>query len=402
MKSAFATLAITVLAAVLVAPAAPALEPQSTPSVSSGQALARGNNAFAARLYGELAQSKGNLFFSPYSVSTALGMVYTGARGDTATQIRKALDFELDQARLNKAFKKMNQDLASFARKDNFKLNIADGLALTGGKVNKEFEAALEEDYDARIFSGGAGRINAWVRRKTEGRIDRIIDRLNPDSACVILNAIYFKGLWMWPFSKKRTRNEPFNVSSTRRVTAPMMYRRDKLKVLDGKDFQAVSIPYAGGELSMAVFLPRKPDGLSGLEKRLNAEKLSGWLEKLDGGPVREIDLYLPRFTMRTSYDLKPSFVKMGMTKPFEQGADFSGIKTPAGALRIGRINHKGFLDVNEKGTEAAAATAIEMPALAMRRYPVFRADHPFLFLIRDNRNSLILFMGRQADPTSK
>ncbi|MDR3556449.1 MAG: serpin family protein [Syntrophobacteraceae bacterium] len=397
MNRIFTALAIVAFAAILAAPAAESASPSG--STSLGDPLAKGNNTFAAQLYRELAAKPGNLFFSPYSVSTALGMAYAGARGQTAEQIAQALHFQMDQARLNKAFKRVSKDLLTDARKNGNTLNIADGLSLTGGPVAGQFEATLKNDYDAELFSGGVERINAWVRRKTEGRIDRIIDQLSPNSVCVILNAIYFKGLWSIPFSKELTRNEPFNISSTKRVTVPLMYRRYKLKMLDEKDFQAVSIPYVGNDLSMVVLLPATTEVLAALEKRMSAAKLGEWLEKLDSRPVREVDLYLPRFTMETSYDLKPALMKMGMKLPFEKSADFSGVRTPKGGLWIGQIKHKGFLDVNEKGTEAAAATAVEMRALAMRWYPRFRADHPFFFLIRDNRNSMILFMGRETDP---
>jgi serpin B len=391
MNRIFTALAIVAVAAILAAPAAPAAQSPSPP-------LAKGNNTFAVQLYRELAAKPGNLFFSPYSVSTALGMAYAGARGQTAEQIAQALHFQMDQARLNKAFKRVSKDLLTDARKNGNTLNIADGLSLTGGPVSSQFKATLQNDYDAELFSGGVERINSWVRRKTEGKIDSIIDQLSPNSVCVILNAIYFKGLWSIPFSKNLTRNEPFNVSSTKQVRVPLMYRREKLKMLDAKDFQAVSIPYVGNDLSMVILLPATTEGLAELEKRMSAAKLGEWLEKLDSLPVREVDLYLPRFTMETSYDLKPALMKMGMKLPFEKSADFSGMRTPRGGLWIGQIKHKGFLDVNEKGTEAAAATAVQMRALAMRRYPRFRADHPFFFLIRDNRNSMILFMGRETE----
>lgn len=395
--------AIILLAALLAAQLASAGQPPTAcDSASQCEGFVKGNNTFAAQLYGELANKAGNLFFSPYSVSSALGMAYAGARGDTAKEMQEVLHFPSDQARLNKTFKRVDKDLMATVNRNGVKLNIANALSLTGGAASKEFETILKDDYDAELFSGGVEQINAWVRQKTEGKIGQILDRLAPHSACVILNAIYFKGLWKSPFSKESTRNAPFNVSSTKRVSAPFMFRRSRFKLLDAKDFQAVSIPYKGDDLSMVILLPGTTEGLAGLEKRMSAARLDQWLKRVDMQPVGEIDLYVPKFTMETSYALKSSFIKMGMKKPFERGADFSGISK--GGLWIAQIKHKGFLKVDEKGTEAAAATATQMATMAARPshpFPVFRADHPFFFLIRDNGTGMILFMGRVDDPTS-
>lgn len=398
------TLAVIWFAVLAVAPvtAWAANTPPSAASSSPVQLLAKGNNTFAVRLYRKLATSTGNVFFSPFSVSAALGMAFTGARNDTARQIKKALDFQLASPGLNRAFKSASDEMTAMARKEGAKLNIANGLSLRQGGIDKQFTATLKNFYGAELFSGGLEQINAWVRQKTRGRIDRIIDRLGPSSACVILDAIYFKGLWEKPFSKESTRQAPFHLSSTKQVRVPFMYRRAGFQMLNGKDFQALSIPYAGGGFSMIVFLPKTIEGLAALENRLSAEKLDHWLDEVARQPVRQIDLYLPKFTMESSYDLKPYLRELGMKKAFGKDADFSAIKTPRGALWIAGIKHKGFLKVNEQGTEAAAATAVTMRALAMRRYPLFRADHPFLFVIRDNQNSMLLFMGRQADPESK
>ncbi|MGC8493826.1 MAG: serpin family protein [Syntrophobacteraceae bacterium] len=393
-------LALVLLCILLTVPFASAAEP-SVPCKASGacRSPAITNDAFAVQLYGELAKKPGNLFFSPYSISNAVAMARAGARGETAKEIDRTLHFPSDQARLNEAFKRVNKDLPTLAKRDGVRLDIANGLALTGGAVKKSFETVLKDDYDAEIFSGGVGQINDWVRRKTGGKIPSILDRLPPGSACVILNAIYFKGLWKSQFSRKNTRNAPFHVSSTRQATAPLMYQRGRFKLLEAKNFQAVSMDYKGGDLSMVILLPEKTEGLADFEKSMTPQKLGRWLQSVDTQPFRQIDLYVPKFRMETSYDLKSPFQNLGMRKPFEPGADFSGMGE---GLWIGQIKHKCFLKVDEKGTEAAAATATRMMT-AVRRpltIPVFRADHPFIFLIRDNRNGLILFLGRVTDPT--
>ena len=403
MKRIFRTPAIILFAALLAAPLASAAgEPSGSGPARAPESLAKAGNTFAAQLYKELSPRAGNLFFSPYSISNALGMAYAGARGATAEEIRNTLHFPADQAILSKDFKEANRDLMRVAEREGLALDIANGLFLTGSPVSKEFEATLRKDYDAELFSDGLAQINAWVGRKTHGKIEKILDRLSPDSVCVILNAIYFKGLWKRQFSMETTRNAPFSLSSNRKATVPLMYRKGRYKLLGDKDFQAVSIPYGGDDLSMVILLPRETNGLAGLEKRLSGEKLDAWMDELERQPSSDIDLYLPKFTMETGYDLKPPLMRMGMRAAFGKGADFSAVGPPKGRLWIGQVEHRVFLKVDEQGTEAAAATAGEMMASAVRKLPVFRADHPFFFLIRDDRSSMILFMGRVVDPTSK
>lgn len=403
MNRRLAALLVILLIGALAAPLAWAGAASSPSGLSSSdEGLVRGNNAFSVQLYRELAASKGNIFFSPYSVSSALGMTYAGARGNTAKEMKATLDFQFDQARLGPAFKKLNQEMMATARRSGQKLRIANGLCLTRGGVSKRYKAILKKDFGAKLFSGGLKEINDWVKQKTDGKIKKVLDELNPDSVCVILNAIYFKGIWENQFSKDRTHDAPFSVSPAKKVTVPLMYQRNDFKMLSEKDFQAVSIPYKGNNLSMVVLLPRTTDGLAGLEKQLTAANLGRWLERLDRQPPREIDLFLPKFRLETGYDLKPFFLKMGMKEAFGKGADFSGMGPPKGDLWISQIAHKAFVEVNEEGTEAAAATAVEMATKAMLYYPVFRADHPFLFLIRDNQKGAILFMGRMAHPTDR
>ena len=383
------------------------------PGASSGTAVAsappaqetlvQGNTAFAVELYRELGTKEGNLFFSPYSVSSALGMTYAGARGNTEKEMKDVLHFPLDQADLHPAFKKLKRKLNATAQKSGQKLNIANALVLTGGDVSREFKNILKDDYDAEIFNGGLAAINGWVKKKTEGKIEKILEELDVNSVCVLLNAIYFKGTWASPFEKNRTQDAPFKVSSSKRVTIPLMYQKDKFKILTEPDFQMVDIPYQGQNLSMVVLLPRAVEGLAGLEKQLSIQNLTGWLAKLDAGDAEEIRLYLPKFKLETGYDLVAPCMKMGMKDAFELSrADFSGMGWRKGSLYISQIKHKAVVEVNEEGTEAAAATAVEMATKSMPFNPEFRADHPFFFMIRDRLSGTILFMGRMVDPGNK
>ncbi|MEE9910516.1 MAG: serpin family protein [Deltaproteobacteria bacterium] len=372
-------------------------------AASSQETLVQGNTAFAVQLYHELGSKEGNLFFSPYSVSSALGMTYAGARGNTAIEMKDALQFPLDQAELHPAFKRLNQKLAATAQKSGQKLNMANALVLTGGDVTAGFKALLNDNYQAEIFQGGLEAINGWVKRKTEGKIGKILEELDVNSVCVLLNAVYFKGIWASPFQKSRTSDALFTVSSSQRVTVPLMHQKDKFKMLTFADFQMVDIPYEGRNLSMVVLLPRAVDGLAGLEKLLSIQNLTGWLSTLDANDAEEINLYLPKFQFETGYDLVAPFMKMGMKDAFALSkADFSGMGWRKGALYISQIKHKAVVEVNEEGTEAAAATAVEMATKSMPFNPEFRADHPFFFLIRDKACGTILFMGRMVNPRPK
>ena len=366
--------------------------------------LVQGNTAFALSLYRELASKEGNVSFSPYSVSTALGMTYAGARDNTAKEMADVLHFKLDQAKLHSAFKDLNGELAASARKSGQKLNIANALVLTGGDVSGGFKDLLKANYDAEIFNGGLDTINTWVKGKTQGKIDKILEALDTNSVCVLLNAIYFKGIWNSQFVKSSTTDAPFSVSATRKITVPLMYQKSDFKIMEENDFQAVSIPYKGNNLSMVILLPRPTAGLAALEKQLTPQALSGWLEKLDKESVQKVRLYLPKFKLETGYDLKNPFQKMGMNDAFEENiADFRGMGfLKKGTVWIGQIKHKAFVEVNEEGTEASAATAVEMVTKSVHHDPIFRADHPFLFIIRDNASGSILFMGRVADPGKK
>lgn len=364
----------------------------------------KGNAAFAVNLYRELGAAEGNIFFSPYSISSALGMTYAGARGNTATEMKETLKFELTQGQLHSAFKELNQQLTANEREADQKLNIANGLCLTGGDVSKEFKALLKEHYDAEFFAGELDKINEWVNRKTEGKIEKILERLDPDSVCVLLNAIYFKGAWESQFKEEHTRSAPFTLSSTKQVTVPLMYQKCDLKILKKQGFQVAAIPYKGSRMSMIVLLPQEVDGLTKLEEQLTDQHLEQWLAELDKTTVRKIQLFMPKFRLETGYDLVPPCKTLGMKDAFDTTgkADFSGMGWPKGKLWISQIKHKAFVEVNEEGTEAAAATAVEMATKSARLYPVFRADHPFLFMIRDNQTGSILFMGRLVDPNSK
>ena len=374
---------------------------------SSGPALQQQfvDDAFGVQMYHELGRKDGNVFFSPYSVSSALGMTYAGARGNTAEEMKTALHFQLGHAALDSQFHTLNTELMATAQESGQKLSIANALALTGGGISDSFMTTLKSKYDAGVFSGGLQEINDWVRTKTEGKIPMILEELNADSVCVLLNAIYFKGTWEDQFQKNQTSEAPFFLLENGQTKAQLMYRKGSFQLLTEKDFQAISIPYKGGTLSMVILLPNTRDGLATVEKQLTAQSLQGWLASLDGQPAQNVELYVPKFKLETTYDLVAPCKDLGMREAFAAGtADFSGMGPGKGDLWIAQIVHKAFVEVNEEGTEAAAATAVEMvtKSIPVFNTPEFRADHPFIFVIRDNRTHALLFLGRMADPGSK
>jgi serpin B len=387
------------LSAVLL-PALPAAEPKADVA-----ALVKGNNAFAVDLYGKLRSKDGNLFLSPYSISTALGMAHAGARGNTADQMKAVLHFPFAAEQLNPAFRGLIEQTRAGK---GYQLSVANAMwCQLNYKFLDAYLATGEKDYQAALkaldFVGATEEarqtINAWVEKQTKDKIKELIKPgvLDPDTRLVLTNAIYFKGDWASPFNKKATREEDF-LSGSAKSKVPMMHQTKRFGYLDGGNFQALSMPYVGRELSMVVFLPRKADGLVEFEQGLTADKLAGWLAKM---PLQEVVVSFPRFKMTSEFQLGDALRSLGMSDAFRPGtADFSGISGKRD-LFISAVVHKAFVDVNEEGTEAAAATGVVITRTSAPAAPppVFKADHPFFFVIRDNRTGSNLFMGRLVNP---
>jgi serpin B len=383
-------------------------EPKPVPAADR-TAVVEGNNAFAFALYGQLRNRNGNLFFSPESISTALAMAYAGARGDTASEMATTLHFTLPQQHLNPAMGALLSDLN--AVHDGYQLTVANALwAQQGYTFLDNFLQLLKTDYGAGLnqvdFKGAteAARltINRWVEQKTQDKIKDLLQpgTLAPSTRLVLTNAIYFKGDWQTQFDKAQTRDEAFYPSQTQTKQVAFMHRADSFSYFDGGTFQVLEIPYKSKELSLIVLLPKDRGGLPALEQSLTASNTQQWLSQLVQRD--KVIVALPKFKSTQQFELGATLGAMGMAQAFSASADFSGM-TGKRDFAISEVIHKAYIDVNEEGTEAAAATAVVFRALAMRgpveQPPVFRADHPFIFLIRDNRSSSILFMGRTADP---
>lgn len=368
--------------------------------------VVEGNTAFAIDFYKGLKDQPGNLFFSPHSISTALAMTYAGAKGETEAQMAKTLCFDLSQDDLHPAFARLQKDLTDLKGSE---LTVANRLWGQMGcsfldsflkTARVQYGAGLEPlDFQADA-EGARKTINAWVGTQTR---DRIKDLLKPgvldsDTRLVLTNAICFKGIWKSRFKTDSTWRMRFHVTRSQKVDSPMMAQTGSFGYAESKDLQILELPYQGETLSMVIFLPKERDGLADLEGSLNADALKGWLAGLR---PTEVEANLPTFRMTSDFSLRDTLSALGMPSAFEPGkADFSGIADAKQGLFISAVVHKAFVEVNEEGTEAAAATAASHSCGAPPRHTVFLADQPFLFLIRDRKSGAILFMGRVVDPS--
>jgi len=374
------------------------------------EALVEGNTAFAVDLYSKLREEEGNLFFSPYSISTALAMTYAGARGNTEKQMAQVLHFTLPQCRLHPAFASMEAALKAIQEKGDVELRVANALWPQEDYVFLKAFLELTEKYygsaitplDYKTAHEAARRtINAWVEEKTNGKIKDLIPEgvLDALTRLVLTNAIYFKGNWATQFDKKLTEDAPFHLLLGESVETPLMHQKQTCGYGEFEGLQVLELPYVGEALSMVVLLPKKVDGLAELEDRLTAENLEKWTTRLR---KEKVSIFLPKFTMTSQFQLQDTLASMGMPDAFNMSADFSGMDGTKN-LFISAVIHKAFVAVDEEGTEAAAATGVVIRLKAAPRpAPVFRADHPFVFIIRDNVSGSILFLGRVVDPTAK
>ena len=370
-----------------------------------------GNSAFAFDLYQALREKDGNLFYSPHSISLALAMTYAGARGETERQMAGALHFMLPQERLHPAFNSLDQALASRGQGaqgqdgEGFRLNVVNAI---WGQQGYEFLPAfldlLAENYGAGLrvldFASAPeearGTINEWVSQQTEERIKDLLPQGAVDALTrlVLTNAIYFNAAWADAFEAAQTQDGPFYLLDGSEVSVPLMRQTSGFGYAEGEGYQAVELPYDGRELAMVVLLPRAGD-FERFESALDAGRVEQIVGSLEHQQVR---LAMPRFEFESGFSLKEALAALGMADAFSEQADFSGM-TGQRDLFISEVVHKAFVSVDEKGTEAAAATAVIMKLTAAVEEPVeVTMDRPFVFLIRDLETGAILFVGRVVD----
>ncbi|HEX3450529.1 MAG TPA: serpin family protein [Isosphaeraceae bacterium] len=378
--------------------------------------LVKGNSEFALDLYARISQGDGNRFLSPFSISTALTMTYAGAQEETAVQIAKTLRFMLPPGQLHPAFHRLIAELhgrtstqSAPDHPPDVQLFTANALwTQTGERILPDFQKRIEVNYQGGLYTvdfhhapdQARRTVNTWVEERTKGKIRDLLksSHIDPTTILVLTNAIYFNARWATPFSQDKTAQEFFHASVTDVAPVAMMKHSGRFRYFDEGTFQALELPYKGDTLSLVIFLPKANDGLGRLEASLSAARIGNWLTKLSS---HRVDISLPKFKMTSECELSDALSEMGMSVAFKPGAaDFSGI-TGTRELAISAVVHKAFVEVDEKGTEAAAATGVvAVRAAAIAQPPViFRADHPFFFLIRDIRTASILFVGRLVKP---
>ncbi|MBI3297609.1 MAG: serpin family protein [Elusimicrobia bacterium] len=365
------------------------------------------NDAFAFALHAKLPKD-GNLFYSPYSLSSALAMAWAGAGGETAAEMAKVLGFTQAAAEVHKDFQGTNEAINAVGKAGVVKLSAANSLWVEKTfALKKAFTDLCAGAYGGSAngadFKQAAGKarlaINAWVEGKTAGRIKDLVPEggVHALTRLVIANAVYFKGDWEDPFMNESTQPASFTKADGAKVQAQFMNKTSWHRFAELPDVQLLELAYKAESVSMLIVLPKKRDGLRDVEKRLNAAALARWTAALEG---RKVQVALPKFKLEQTLSADKALAELGMARAFDAAkADFSGMSEEKGVF-IGAVLHKAFVAVDEKGTEAAAATAVMMPGSAMMSDPppVFRADHPFLFLIRGPKG-VLLFVGRLADP---
>lgn len=378
--------------------------------------LVAGDNAFAFDLYQALRTSDGNLVYSPYSISLAFAMTYGGARGETATQMAATLHYSLPEAQFHSALNALDLDLAhrpdqaaDVDENQRFDLSIVNALWGQDGWL------FLPEYLDLLALNYGAGmrlvnfqnapesarrQINDWVSDQTRKRIQNLIPQgaIDPATRLVLANAIYFKAFWQYQFDANRTSDEPFYLLNSATVSVPMMSDESgkDLAYAQGDGWQAVALPYKGGLTEMVILVP-DAGTFESFEANLTAERHNEILSAME---TQKVILSMPKFTFKTRYGLSDTLIQMGMQDAFDPSlADFSGMDGQR-ILFIGDALHEAFVAVDEKGTEAAAATVVIMGMGAMMPEGiVLTIDRPLLFFIRDVPTGTILFMGRVVDP---
>jgi serpin B len=388
--------------------------------------LAPAENAFAVDLYGKLSQVPGNVFFSPYSVATALEMVYAGAKGSTADEIADTLHLNLLAGSGNRVDSQAAL-LSAAAEQQGLTKNPTGGFtfqatnALWGDKsytFNPDFIANIKTSFGGDLEpvnfkepERASTKINKWVAQETQNKIQNLVspDMLLNDPPMVLTDAVYFNSVWLDKFDPSATKQTKFYVSAGQNVMTEMMNMSVSLALTQADGVKILSIPYGDRLTSMVIILPDDPQGLSAVEASLSVKKLNTWLAESQDVPVI---LSMPKFQTDSRFDLKKTLTSLGIDTAFNASkADFTGIADdPSRPLYLGDVVHKAYVEVDEQGTEAAAATAVVPVASGGFEGPQppppppvrFIADHPFIYLIRSAYSGDILFMGRVDDPTQQ
>jgi len=423
--------------------------------MSEEHALTAAFAAMGADLYAALAQKPGNLVLSPYSIGTAMAMTASGARGLTEAEFQKVLHLPLARSGMEGASNKVLSALRGYdltsdphfcppgshwtgsrceeelsggdecrppLRRDAdhcsggpalpfVQLSIANALMLSkwGSLVSDGYRALVQNAYEAEFFTDASlDMVNAWVKTKTNGKIEKILDTLGREPGLVLLNAIHFKAAWETPFAVQATQDRDFHLSRGTLIKVPAMSRTGHFKLLAEPGFRAIVLPYAQKSLSMTIALPDDIDGLPAVADSLQGGASTNLLARAGKQPLKRAALTLPRFKASTNEDLAGPFEALGLKLAFSRHADFSGMlreHTQEERFQIEQIRHRAVIEVKEEGSEAAAATAVTMVRSMALPNPEpepepFIADRPFLFFVSDAATGAVLFQGRVADPS--
>jgi serpin B len=370
--------------------------------------LSQDLNQFGTASYQQLAQGDGNLIFSPFSISGALSMTLAGGRGETAKAIAGVLHQNRSQAAYPEAFMALVANLGQRANGSGNELLNANGLWVDSGlRLEPDFLVTLRTKYQAslspldfaRNLEGARTAINRWTQEHTEGKIRELFapGSLDESTRLVLSSAVYFYGKWEHPFQPNQTRLAPFKLGNGSTVETSFMKQTGRFGYAETPTAQILEMKYAGTGLALDVLLPKPGSSLRDLEGRLTEDHLAGWLAELSD---RNVEVLIPKFRVESQFSLREMLSRMGMGRAFTGSADFSGIDGRRD-LALSNVLHKALVDVSEEGTEAAAATgsAVALVRMVVPEHTVFRADHPYVFLIRDAQSGLVLFAGRLTNP---
>jgi serpin B len=377
------------------------------PLTSAEDRIVNGSNEFAFRIFSRLSQAEGsnNVFISPLSISSALTMAYNGSNTETKEAFEKTLNMELQsEEEINQSYQSLYKLLVGID--PQVKFQSANSLWSNNNfTLQPPFVSTCQTFFDARVQSlnfadpNAKNTINNWVNEKTNGRIESIVDEVRPEHLLFLINAIHFKGTWTYQFDPRKTVDGSFKLENGGEVTTKFMaLEKARYRLYQDATKQLVELPYGNGQFSMVLLVPQDQQKVAQLVDEMSSANLNQWLIQADS---TSLDLYLPKFTFAYEKTLNDILIDMGLGEAFGSHADFSRMMAglEKGDARISKVKHKAFVEVNEEGTKAAAATSVEI-VLTISNPPRFiRLDRPFVFLIREKATNTLLFAGKLMTP---
>jgi serpin B len=375
-------------------------------SRAADASVVQASNHFSLSLYNQIRLGSGNQLVSAYSIGSVLAMTHAGANGNTASQIAQALFLPDGGNAYDSASAALERQVVCGGILQGYTVDLANAAFVSpSAGVLSQYLQTLSEDYGAQAFDvdfsqdSALQQINQWTDQQTEGLIPTLFSSLDPGTRMVLANAVYFEAHWQSPFDPGSTYSQTFYADGTNAVSVPMMHQQSSFRYAPGGDYDALELPYTGSVYSMVIFLPHNRDAITGIEQEIAADTSQSWDSALTAS---EVQVALPKFQFAVKYDMMATLQALGIRDLFDSSADLSGIDGQHD-LMVNQFVHKTYIQVDEQGTKAAAASGEAMISAANGSVDmqVFTADHPFLFLIRDNATKTQLFWGRLADPSA-